>query len=119
MSVCLFILGAMTAELPPDVDEIIDHIAHWAAGYSTGLKWNEVAKLKADMMNVPERWAPVTLEALRAKCLSAGLGAEDTDTIVGLPKKRKDGRRLVPQKSYSSYRFRQEPGKPLQDPPVT
>ncbi|WP_052077967.1 hypothetical protein [Rhodococcoides fascians] len=106
----------MTTGLPPDVDEIIDHLAHWAAGYSSGLKWNEVAKLKADMMNVPKRWAPVTLEALRAKCLSAGLSAEDTGTIVDLLKKRKDGRRLVPQKSYSSYRFRQEPGKQLPDP---
>lgn len=116
VSVCPSILGAMTTGLPPDVDEIIDHLAHWAAGYSSGLKWNEVAKLKADMMNVPKRWAPVTLEALRAKCLSAGLSAEDTGTIVDLLKKRKDGRRLVPQKSYSSYRFRQEPGKQLPDP---
>lgn len=42
----------------------------------------------------------MTLEALRAKCLSAGLSAGDTGTIVDLLKKRKDGRRLVPQKSY-------------------
>lgn len=35
--------------LDPSVERIIEEIGRWAAGYSTGLKWNEVAKLKADM----------------------------------------------------------------------
>jgi hypothetical protein len=101
----------MTAELPPDVNEIIEHIAHWAAGYSSGLKWNEVAKLKADMMNIPERWVPVTVEALRSKCIAAGMGTEDSDTIAELLRKGKAGHRLVPQASYRFHRFPHEPGK--------
>lgn len=47
---------AETAPLPEDVDQILEHIAAWAAGYDSGLKWNEEDKLKADMMNCPRRW---------------------------------------------------------------
>lgn len=111
MSVGLCILRDMSTELPPDVNEIIAHIAHWAAGYSSGLKWNEVAKLKADMMNVPERWVPVTVDALRSRCVAAGLSTEDSDTVADLLSKRKAGRRLVPQASYRAHRFPHEPGK--------
>lgn len=39
--------------LPEDVDGILKHVATMAAGYSSGLKWNEEDKLKADMMNRP------------------------------------------------------------------
>jgi hypothetical protein len=48
--------------LPEDVDAILEHIATMAAGYSSGLKWNEEDKLKADMMNRPDRWVSVTVE---------------------------------------------------------
>ncbi|WP_202817415.1 hypothetical protein [Ornithinimicrobium sp. CNJ-824] len=54
--------------LPNGVGEILEHLAAWAAGYDSGLKWNEEDKLKADMMNRPERWAPVTVEQVRTKC---------------------------------------------------
>lgn len=108
----------MSERLPGGVDEIIDYIARYAAGYSTGLKWNEVAKLKADMMNVPERWRPITVEALRSKCLSAGLSAKDTETVVDLLRTRQAGRRLVPAASYRTFRFQQEPdaSTPLSPP---
>lgn len=38
---------------PEDVDGILKYVAAMAAGYSSGLKWNEEDKLKADMMNRP------------------------------------------------------------------
>ena len=98
----------MTAKLPNGVDEIIDYIAGWAAGYSTGLKWNEVAKLKADMMNVPGRLQPVAAEALRVKCLAAGLNAADVETVVNLLRKRQAGHRLVPTASYRDFQFQYE-----------
>ncbi|MDI1463359.1 hypothetical protein QEZ54_20460 [Catellatospora sp. KI3] len=99
----------MAEGLPNDVDEIIDLIARWAAGYSTGLKWNEVAKLKADMMNVPSRWRNVTTASLRTKCLSAGLSVDDTEIIVELLRKRQAGRRLRPTAGYRDFRFQQLP----------
>ncbi|MET9915039.1 hypothetical protein ABZZ74_51800, partial [Streptomyces sp. NPDC006476] len=55
--------------LPADVDEIMDLVGAWAE-VSGHLKWNEQARIKADMMNVRHRWSSsrVSLEALRSKC---------------------------------------------------
>lgn len=39
--------------LPNGVDGILEYIAAMAAGYSSGLKWNEEDKLKADMRVCP------------------------------------------------------------------
>jgi hypothetical protein len=75
--------------LPDDINEIIEHIAEWAKGYNNRLKWNEVAKLKSDMMEVRERWtkdrAPV--DAVRVTCLDAGMTADDTEKIIALLRK--------------------------------
>lgn len=66
------------------------------------MKWNEVAKLKSDMMQVHARWGPhrVPADALRAKCREAGLSAEDTDTVTELLGKAQAGRRVVSERSY-------------------
>jgi hypothetical protein len=41
------ILGHMvSAELPDDVNRILEYLAMSAKGYSGKMKWNEVAKLK-------------------------------------------------------------------------
>ncbi len=102
--------------LPADVAQIIEHVAAWAAGYDTGLKWNEEAKLKADMMNVRHRWSRrrVDLRALRAKCLAEGLSEEETARIVDWVKRTQEGRRLVPQRGYRDFRFNIEP-EPVED----
>lgn len=62
-------------------------------GYSSGLKWNEEDKLKADMMNRPARWQAITVDQLRARCRELGLKPNDIDTIAGFLQRRKDGRR--------------------------
>ena len=93
-------MGEQTPDLPDDVAEII---GAWAAGYDTGLEWNEEAKLKADMMNVPRRWASASPAALRTKCLDVGLTVEESDRIVDRLKRRQSGRRLVPQQSYRDF----------------
>jgi hypothetical protein len=41
--------------VPPDIAKIIVLLVSYADGYGGKLKWNEQAKLKADMMNVPYR----------------------------------------------------------------
>ena len=55
-------------QLPNGIDSVLEYVASMAAGYSSGLKWNEEDKLKADMMNRPERWVDVPVEQVRAKC---------------------------------------------------
>ncbi|APE12786.1 hypothetical protein BO226_25965 (plasmid) [Rhodococcus sp. 2G] len=91
--------------LPNGIDEILEHVAGIAAGYSTGLKWNEEDKLKADMMNRPDRWATVTVEQVRAKCRELGMRGDDVDTIAGFLQRRKDGRRFNVRSSYRTFQF--------------
>ena len=87
-----------------------------AAGYSTGLKWNEVAKLKSDMVLVPHRWIGVDLRALEAKCRVVGLDDKDTGTILDLVRKVQADKRLVPQRSYRGFRWGTEPELPSDGP---
>jgi hypothetical protein len=46
----------MSNGLPPGISGILEYLAQAASGYGNRLKWNEVDKLKADLMNVPARW---------------------------------------------------------------
>lgn len=87
------------------VGEILEHMAAWAAGYDSGLKWNEEDKLKADMMNCPERWAPVTVAQVRAKCRELKMRPDDVETIAGFLERRKQGRRFNVRSSYRDFRF--------------
>ncbi len=91
---------------PNDVDEILEHIADMAAGYSSGLKWNETEKLKADMMNRPERWASATVDQVRAKCKKLGMSPNDADEIAGLLQRRKDGHSFRVRTSYRNFHFK-------------
>jgi hypothetical protein len=91
--------------LPNGVDAILEHIASMAAGYSSGLKWNEEDKLKADMMNCPDRWAAITVEQVRAKCRQLGMRPDDVDTISGFLHRRKEGRRFSVRSSYRTFQF--------------
>lgn len=91
--------------LPNGVDGILEYVAKMAAGYSTGLKWNEEDMLKADMMNRPERWAPITVEQVRAKCRALGMRPKDGDTVTGFLQRRKDGRRFNVRSSYRDFQF--------------
>lgn len=91
--------------LPNGVDEILESVAAWAAGYESGLKWNEEDKLKADMMNRPDRWVPVTVEQVRDKCRALGMRGADVDTIAGFLQRRKDGHRFSVGSSYRAFKF--------------
>jgi hypothetical protein len=97
----------VTADLPDDIKEIVKFLAGWARGYNNRLKWNEEAKIKSDMMGVPERWTPerAPVDAVKAACLEAGMTEQDTKTIVDLLRKRQAGKRLVPHRSYKGFRF--------------
>lgn len=91
--------------LPNGIDGILEHVAGIAAGYSSGLKWNEVDKLKADMMNRPKQWASVTVDQVRAKCKQLGMRPNDVDTVAGLLQRRKEGRRFRVTSEYRGFRF--------------
>lgn len=87
------------------VEEFLAYIAGKAAGYSSGMKWNEKEKLKADMMNRPERWKSVTVSEVRAKCRELGMRPDDEDTIAELLGRRMQGRNFVVRPQYRHYEF--------------
>ncbi|MGO1696148.1 MAG: hypothetical protein ACTHZK_10625 [Arthrobacter sp.] len=91
--------------LPEDVIRILKILSKWAAGYDSGLKWNEEDKLKADMMNSPERWTSVTVEQVRDKCRELKMRPKDIETIVGFVERRKQGRRFNVRSTYRDYQF--------------
>jgi len=91
--------------LPPSVVGIIEHLARMARGYNNHLKWNEQAMFKADLMNVRHRWLKVDSAAFRARCIAEGMRLEDVAELVDWLDKAKTGRRLVPQKSYRTFKF--------------
>lgn len=91
--------------LPNGVDKIVQFLADKAEGYNNVLKWNEVAMFKADLMNVPERWHAIDPAAFRAACVDAGMRAVDADELTDYLRRRKQGKRLVPVRSYRSHKF--------------
>ena len=97
--------AAPSEMLPNGVDGILEYVARMAAGYSSGLKWNEEDMLKADMMNRPDRWVVITVEQVRAKCRALGTRPNDVDTVAGYLQRRKDGRRFNVRSSYKDFQF--------------
>lgn len=93
--------------LPPGISGILEYLAQMASGYGNRLKWNEVAKLKADLMNVPARWRGVPVSEIADYCRALGMRDEDVATVADLVRKAQEGRRLVPQKTYRNFRFQQ------------
>jgi hypothetical protein len=81
------------------------YLAQMARGYDNRLKWNEVAKLKADLMNVRVRWLGVSVAEIAERCRTLGMREEDVAEVASLVKKAQEGRRLVPQKTYRDFRF--------------
>jgi hypothetical protein len=91
--------------LPTGISEILEYLALMARGYDNRLKWNEVAKLKADLMNAPGRWRGVSVSEISDSCRALGMREEDVATVADLVRKAQGGRRLVPEKTYRSFRF--------------
>lgn len=98
-------LEAVGDPIPDDVSRILKSLAQWAAGYDSGLKWNEEDKLKADMMNRPERWTYITVEQVRGRCRELEMRSKDIDTIVGFLERRKQGRRFNVRSTYRDFQF--------------
>lgn len=97
----------MTSDIPPGVDQILGYLAGMARGYANHLKWNEVAKLKSDLMLVPERWRDIPTDAIRRRCLQLGMRGEDAAQIAELVERRQLGGRLVPRRTYRGFKFKQ------------
>lgn len=97
----------MSSDLPNGIPEILQYLAQSARGYDNRLKWNEVAKLKADLMNVRTRWLGIPVSKIADYCRTSGMRDEDVAEVAALVKKAQEGRRLVPQKTYRGYRFNQ------------
>lgn len=93
----------MSDELPNGIPAVLEYLAVKAAGYDNRLQSPEIAKLKADLMNVTLRWTGVPLDAIAAECHALGMRDEDVATIAYWVKRRQDGHRLVPNRFYADY----------------
>jgi hypothetical protein len=95
------------AELPDDINKIVDYLALEAMGYGGRMKSDEVSKLKSDMMQMRGRWNihRVSSQALSNKCRAAGLSDEDTALVIDLLRRVQMGGYLVPASSYRGFQF--------------
>lgn len=96
--------GGMT-DLPNGVDGIIEFLAGMAKGYDNHLKWNEIAMFKADLMNATDRWLVIDPNVFKAACLREGMREVDAAELTDYLRRRQQGKRLVPQKSYRDHKF--------------
>lgn len=94
-----------------DIEGIFEYLQGSVAGYGH-LKWNEVAMMKADMMNMRPRWLGVDVHAFRARCVRAGMTDKETAEMVDYLRRTQAGKRLVPQRTYRDFRFAQDPPEP-------
>ena len=93
------------SNLPADINRILELIAGWAQGYDNHLKWDEIAKLKSDMMKHMDRWGLVSTQQIRNRCAELGMRDEDIAEIADMHARRLQGRRLVPNDSYRDFEF--------------
>jgi hypothetical protein len=63
-----------------------------ARGYDNHLKWNEVAKLKADLMNARARWLGVPVTEIADRCRTLGMRDEDVTEMTDLVRKAQEVR---------------------------
>ena len=92
--------------MPEDIKSILKLTAMWTRGYDNHMKWNEEAKLKADMMRHMDRWGLVTTEEIRDECRPLGMREKDVQTICDMHARRLQGRRLVPAPSYRTFEYK-------------
>jgi hypothetical protein len=102
--------------LPPSVVRVAESLARWARGYDNHLKWNEKAKFKADLMNAKQRWHGVSPDAFGSRLRAEGMRGEDIAELVEWLRRAQSGRRLVPQRTYTSFTF--GPVDPPNSPPL-
>ncbi|NEW42499.1 hypothetical protein [Nocardia cyriacigeorgica] len=95
-----------TTDIPGDIAKIMNNIGGKARSYGY-LKWNEQAMLKADMMNVPERWVSrrISPGQLELRAIDVGLTAEEAAELADWLRRRQQGRRLVPHAQYRTWKF--------------
>lgn len=91
--------------MPEDIECILEYVVECSKGYNNHMKWNEEAKLKADMMKHVDRWRLVSTLQIREFCTGRGMRSKDVETICDLHTRKMQGRRFVPQASYRSFEF--------------
>lgn len=95
-------------DIPEDIERILSYIAQYAKGYNNHLKWNEVAKLKSDMMINMNRWRLVSSQQIARHLTELGMRDEDVAEVADIHARRMQGRRVVPQGSYKGFQFRHD-----------
>lgn len=95
----------MDAQKRTHVDGILSYLANAARSSGGGLAWQEVAKVKADLMRQRQWWAEVPVSYVSEKLHEFGMSAEDRRTLTELLSRVQAGGRLVPQASYRDFEF--------------
>ena len=94
-----------TTSMPDDITAILEYLAASPQIYGNSLKWNEKAKLKADLMHNTAAWRRTSSDQVKRKCLELGMSLEDANLVSDLVKKRLEGKRLVSDRGYANFQF--------------
>jgi hypothetical protein len=85
-----------TPQLPPSVSAIVELLGSLASP-SGRLRRHDEDQLKADMMNVRQRWLAVDQRAFQIKCYEVGLTSASTGALVGFLRRIQAGASLRPR----------------------
>ena len=91
--------------MPEDIRQILTLIAGYAKLNDNQMKWSEEAKLKSDMMRNRGGWCLIASKEIAEECRLLGMREEDVRTIQDMHARLKQGRRLVPDRSFRGFEF--------------
>lgn len=94
--------------VPRDIFEILDYLAYCAKLNDGDMKWNEIARLKADLMQNWSWWRDVSIGDMAAVMADLGFSNDDIKMVADFIERRRAGRRLVPHASYRDMPFKHE-----------
>lgn len=97
----------MTTNLPNNIKNILEYLAAMAAGYHSGLKWNEEEKLKSDLNKNRLHWLNVSTSDVHDYCIDLGMSPKDARRIADLLNESQGGKRFRPR-SYGDHQFNHE-----------
>ena len=91
--------------IPQDIFDILKQLAYCANLNNGNMKWNEVARLKCDLMQNWQYWSDVNIGNMAAVMADLGFSVSDIRMMADFIDRRRQGRRLVPARAYRDMPF--------------
>lgn len=91
--------------IPQDIFDILKQLAYCANLNNGNMKWNEVARLKCDLMQNWQYWSDVNIGNMAAVMADLGFSVSDIRMMADFIDRRRQGRRLVPAPAYRDMPF--------------